>query len=330
MLTALIATHNGTDTLGRTLHRFCALAAPPGGWKLLVVNNASTDGTEELVLGFRDKLPLEYLVEPRLGKPHALNTGLEHISGDLVVFADDDVLPDPDWLVAWRNAVDRNPEYAIFGGAIEPLFERDPPEWLSRVSHWGNLLFARTDPQPEGPVQPEGCIYGPNMAVRAAALASGIRFDERFQVGPTGLLGDELDFVYRLWMQGNKACFVPSARVRHIVQPNQFAWKWLLRRFYRQGKMLATFEAQRNVRRPAEIFRVPRWLLRRLATSIVTAPLVLLSCDSFQIFSHLQQIASDFGGIVQWRALHRDEMWRDLAVSRASGRSALSEPRSAG
>jgi glycosyltransferase involved in cell wall biosynthesis len=44
MLTVIITTtHNGTDTLGRTLEQLCALSPPPGGWKLLVVNKASTD-----------------------------------------------------------------------------------------------------------------------------------------------------------------------------------------------------------------------------------------------------------------------------------------------
>lgn len=324
MLTVLMATHNGADTLGRTLERFCALAPPPGRWKLLVVNNASTDGTEELVLRFNDRLPLEYLVEPRLGKPYALNTGLEHLSGDLVVFADDDVLPDPEWLVAWRSAADRNPEYSIFGGTIEPLYERDPPQWLSRTpSWWGNLLFASTDPLPEGPIPPTGSIYGPNMAVRAAALAGGIRFDERFLVGPLGLLGDELDFVYRLAAQGNQTCFIPSAKVRHIVHPSQFAWRWMLRRFYRQGRMLAVFEAQRTPR-SREIFHVPRFLIRRMITSAVMVPVALLSCDKFRIFSHLQQIASDLGGIAQARSLHRDAKWQDL---RGPNRPAVGENR---
>jgi hypothetical protein len=329
MLTVLIATHNGTDTLGRTLERFCQLAAPPGGWKLLVVNNASTDRTEELVLGFGDRLPLEYLVEPSLGKPYALNTGLEHISGDLVVFADDDVLPEPDWLAAWRSAVDRNPEYAIFGGAIEPLYERNPPEWLSRTD-WTGVLFSQTDPHSEGPIPPIGSIFGPNMAVRTAALADGTRFDERYLAGPMGLLGDETDFVTRLAARGNKTCFVPSAKVRHIVHPSQFAWWWMLKRFHRHGRTLLIVEVQRNGRRAPEMFQAPRHLIRRAVTAAATLPLALLSCDSFRIFSHLRRIAYDLGSIAQARALHRNPEWRDLGVLRAADRLAIPDPPSSG
>lgn len=328
MLTVLMATHNGTDTLGRTLEQFCALVPPPGGWKLLVVNNASTDRTEQLVLGFGNRLPLEYLIEPRLGKPYALNTGLKHVAGDLVVFADDDVLPDPDWLVAWRSAADRNPGYAIFGGTIDLQYESDPPAWFSKGAekHWEGFLFARTYPRPEGPIPPTESIQGGNMAIRTAALAHDTRFDDRFFAGPLGLMGEEIEFVYRLAARGNKTCFIPSARVRHIVQPGQFAWRRMLRRFYRHGKMMAVLEVQRNCRRPAQIFHIPRWRVRQVLTAGAAVPMALMRCDRYRIFSQLEQIAADLGFIVQSRALHRDVRWRGLASAPALRGSTPSDP----
>ncbi|MGH7045238.1 MAG: glycosyltransferase [Stellaceae bacterium] len=319
MLTVLIATHNGTDTLGRTLERFCALVSPPGGWKLLVVNNASTDRTEELVLSFRDRLPLGYLVEPRLGKPHALNTGLDHVSGDLVVFADDDVLPDPDWLVAWRSAVARYPECSIFGGAIEPLYERDPPQWLSRVQRGESILFSRTEPAPEGPIPPDGRnVYGPNMAIRTTLLDGGSRYDERFFCGPSGLMGEETEFVRRLVNRGGQPCFVPNARVRHIVKCGQLAWSYMLRRFYRFGKRHWVLEA-RDPLPVAQLFDAPRYMIRQVVTLIATIPVALLSFDRFRIFTHLQKLAFQLGVLVQARASQADAHWRNWTAPRPRG-----------
>ena len=40
---------------------------------------------------YRGPMPLEHLQESRLGKNHALNTGLTAAEGDLVVLTDDDV-----------------------------------------------------------------------------------------------------------------------------------------------------------------------------------------------------------------------------------------------
>ncbi len=57
---------------------------------------------KELVLEWRTRLPMEYLVEPRLGKIEGHEFGLRPCQGDFIVMTDDDVLPDRNWLLEWR------------------------------------------------------------------------------------------------------------------------------------------------------------------------------------------------------------------------------------
>ena len=76
MLTVLIATHNGADTLPVVLEAYTKLKAPDGDWKLVIVDNGSTDSTNETIRAFTRRLPLTYVFEPRRGKNRALNTGL--------------------------------------------------------------------------------------------------------------------------------------------------------------------------------------------------------------------------------------------------------------
>ena len=96
MLTVFLATRNGSRTLPGVLESFTRLRVPPSGWKLVVVDNGSTDQTCEIVASFRASLPVTYVFEGRMGKNVALNTGLTHLEGDLAVFTDDDVFPNPD------------------------------------------------------------------------------------------------------------------------------------------------------------------------------------------------------------------------------------------
>src|SRR5688572_29690523 len=98
MLTTLIATYNGARTLPEVLKAYCALQPTDGRWKLVVVDNGSTDRTSEIIAAYRQHLPLTYLIEPKQGKNAALNTGLTCRAGDLLVLTDDDVLPRSDWL----------------------------------------------------------------------------------------------------------------------------------------------------------------------------------------------------------------------------------------
>jgi glycosyltransferase involved in cell wall biosynthesis len=99
VLTVFLATRNRADVLARALKAFAALESPPSGWKLVVVDNGSSDRTPAVLDEYRHRLPLVPVHEPTLGKNAALNTGLAQLHGDLAVFTDVDVLPRPDWLV---------------------------------------------------------------------------------------------------------------------------------------------------------------------------------------------------------------------------------------
>ena len=98
MLTVLLSSYNGGHTLPRMLAACTALRPPGGGWRMVVVDNASDDDTKEIVESFMASLPIAYVHEAKQGKNAALNTGLGHVTGDLVVLTDDDVVPHPDWL----------------------------------------------------------------------------------------------------------------------------------------------------------------------------------------------------------------------------------------
>src|SRR2546429_408124 len=109
MLTVLIATRNGTKTLPALLKAYCAIVRPAGGWKLVIVDNSSTDGTQAIIASFKSRLPITSVLEQAPGKNAALNAGLPFVEGDLVVFSDDDAFPRPDWLVQLRTAADTQP-----------------------------------------------------------------------------------------------------------------------------------------------------------------------------------------------------------------------------
>ena len=240
MISVLLATHNGADTIERTLAALSQLDVPAGGWNLILVNNASTDDTESRVLKWRERLPLTYLVEPRLGKSKAMNTALRHATGDLIVMTDDDVLPERNWLSEWRRVADALPGCSVFGGAVVPSFDKTPPP--SYVSHrYYGVLYGETHPYSEGAIEPSpdtGLFHvsGANIAIRKSVHENGNRFDENFLVGSQGLMGEDTEFVRRLGTSGYKVGFAPSAVVHHIVHPHQTSWRWIHHRLFRNGR----------------------------------------------------------------------------------------------
>jgi L-malate glycosyltransferase len=303
MLTVLIPTYNGSDTIGRTLAALAELLPPRGGWKVVIVNNGSTDDTEKLILEWKHRLPLDYLVEPRRGRAAALNAGMARFDGDFLVVTDDDVLPDRDWLVEWRRVANAHPEYTVFGGAIEPEFEVPPARWVQPA--WQVALYAATPPgRPEGPMAPAD-ILGPNMAFRRSVIAQGARFEEWLGVGQDNLMGEETEFGQRLAAAGHKAWFAPKPRIRHIIWKSQTSVRWILHRFVRHGRTMYLWHLRDRQTAEAELFHMPRWAIRHLAESLLGLPLAALNCDESRFFSLLRSIAYDYGTLCQARKTAR-------------------------
>ena len=236
MLTVLLATKNRAALLQQVLESFCGLKTPAGGWKLVVVDNGSTDPTAQTLASFSGRLPLHSVFEAKRGKNYALNAGLARIEGDLTVMTDDDVFPHADWLVELRKAADTQPEYTMFGGAIVPRWEVPPPEWISWIADPGPVYTLTFPSQKNGPIEPY-MVFGPNYAVRNSVFAQGMRFDPA--IGPSGAsyaMGSETEFLMRLGRAGHKAYFVSEAVVEHFIRKEQIDKSWVLERAVRWGR----------------------------------------------------------------------------------------------
>ena len=97
----LIPAHNEeaviTDKIKNTLN----LDYPSDKLEVVVVSDGSVDRTDEMVKEFTAEYPLKfYRVESRKGKANALNTGLQHVNGDIIVFSDSSIILEKDALKA--------------------------------------------------------------------------------------------------------------------------------------------------------------------------------------------------------------------------------------
>jgi len=285
MLTVLMATHNGARTLPRVLDAYCKLDAPRGGWKLVIVDNGSTDDTNQILTSFETRLPLTRVWEPTLGKSAALNSGLSHVAGDLVVMTDDDAIPNQDWLVQLRIAADGHPSFSIFGGAIIPLWEEEPASWI--LPFCGFLSI--TEPSwKESPIKAEH-VYGPNMAVRSELIHAGYRFDT--SLGPAGSLyrmGEDCDFLQRIARAGFTAWHCKAAVVGHIIQKHQMNRRFMLRRARAHGwamYRLDYFQHKQYLEPPpALLLGMPRYIVREILEQSLRVAKTKLVRDSDSAF----------------------------------------------
>ena len=112
-VSVVIATHNRAEALQRTLGELRALPDPP---PVLVVDDASSDGTSELVA--REFPDVELITRARPEGPVARNHGVDRVRTPYVAFSDDDSWWAPGALERAIEVLDRHPCVAVVAARI--------------------------------------------------------------------------------------------------------------------------------------------------------------------------------------------------------------------
>lgn len=248
----LFATHNGARTLPRMLAALRQLEPPQRPWRVIAVDNASTDATPELLRDAAADLAITVLHCPVPGKEQALKVGAAAVQGDLVLLTDDDVEPVPGWLKIYEEAADSMEEIGLFGGPIVPTPIEGVLPWFEASRDHHAELFASSD-HPDGPVNAVASIYGPNYLIRRAYLDV---FDYHSGLGPTFAegksrtypMGEDTMVMELLTRRGAAARYVRGAAVKHLVRTFQTDLDFMLRRAQRHGRGAAIRLAQRGQR----------------------------------------------------------------------------------
>jgi glycosyltransferase involved in cell wall biosynthesis len=276
LVTVAICTWNRAALLDQTLAKMRDLRIPEGhSWELLIVNNNSSDNTDEVIEKYTAQLPIQRLLEKRQGHSNARNCALAHARGDLTLWTDDDVLVDPDWLAVYVETALKHPDASYFGGMVEPWFESEPPVWVNRNLDLLQGPFALRDLGPGvRPFVDRESPFGASMGFRTAELR-GLEFDTRLGRVGTGMLsGDETSLIDRLKTQGRVGIWIGAARVRHFIPTARMTAEYVWKFFHGLGR---TRQLLSPYNRGIPLLGSgPRWIWRRYlisrAKALLTAP----------------------------------------------------------
>lgn len=224
-ISIILATHNRAESLRITLESLAAVTPPTLPWELLIVDNASSDHTQDVIAAFANRLPIVMINEPRLGKSYALNRAIPQGRYELKLFTDDDVLFDANWLRAYERALYEHPEAGYFGGPIHLKLPNDEvPQWAQdghgQMAVWirNSLSFLDETILQNNP----DSYYGANMAVRQQTFDAHGLYDSNFgYIGRKRLGGMEVRLQARFAAVGVPNAYVPDALVYHRIRPDE-------------------------------------------------------------------------------------------------------------
>ena len=222
-LTVAVCTHAGRDRIEPALRSLAHQVDAPD--EVLVVDNAPADGRTEAFV--RTRFPgVRYQIEPVPGLDFARNSALEHASGDIVAFLDDDAVAGPEWTRRVREAFAGNPKLmacccrvtalrldteaqrlfeengGLDRGASPVLLPRDSDRRLHGLN--GSLVAWATR-----------VAVGCGMGVRRRGVLALGGFDPALDLGAVLPGGGDCDLVWRTLTAGHEVEYLPEATIRH-------------------------------------------------------------------------------------------------------------------
>lgn len=233
-VTVAICTYNRAALLRQTLEGVTRQDFPAERVQLLVVDNNSRDATPDVVAAFASApLPPRRILETRQGANFARNRAIAEAQGEVIVFADDDILVEPTWLrelvAPFEN--DREGRIGAVAGEVVPTFPDGCPAWVAGF-HGPQAL--RPD---VGPIPPQRVPMGANLAFRRDVLVKLGAFDTSLtREGGALFSADENVIMRKLHAAGYEAWFVPAAKVRHQLPGSRVTFRYVAKHAFGSGR----------------------------------------------------------------------------------------------
>ncbi len=226
LVTAVVVTYNRKELL-----RQCLRAVHAQGWpcdRVIVVDNASTDGTRDLV---REEFPSVELLalETNVGGAGGFHEGLRraHADGaDWIWLMDDDTIPKPGALSELLAARER------LEGLADPLLLASRVEWSDGRLHPMNEPSFKREAGPfiaaceRGVLPLRMSTFVSLLVNRRAVDRHGLPLKHYF------IWSDDIEFTARILREGPLGFFVPDSVVEHRTKTAHTAVTESGARFY--------------------------------------------------------------------------------------------------
>jgi glycosyltransferase involved in cell wall biosynthesis len=292
-VSVIISAYNRGEGLRATLESL--LTQDSGGviHEVIAVDNNSTDNTAEVIRTFvaQGYTNVRYVFEPQQGVSYGRNAGIRVAGAPILAFTDDDVTVDPGWIRTVKRHFDENPSVDYLTGKMMPIYETEPPAWLTRATSGPCVLRDRGD----RPIYSEpGCFF-PGWATANIAFRRTV-FDRVGLFSGEFPRGQDLELIIRVWRANCRGMYAPDMRVSHRVTADRLTKAYHRMWHSREGKIRARvrfreiFDADNRVitgEPPVtRLFGVPRFLLREVATEAARCAAAMVMRDEGRAFAH--------------------------------------------
>jgi glycosyltransferase involved in cell wall biosynthesis len=260
-ISIIIASYNRASALRQFLQELDRQIVPEGAeWEVLIVDNNSSDETRAVAESFATLNPqrFKYVFEGRRGKSLALNAGIQKAAGEILVFTDDDCVPNSDWLACILDEFASDSSLSVVGGRVELYNQQDKPVSIRtcrerKVVSSSDLLFS--------------LLIGCNMSIRRTVFDVVMEFDPFLGPGTKmGAVFEDVDFLYRAFKRGLKLIYSPKVLVYHNHGRRTDTEIQALNKKYAVGR--GAFYCKHILSADRDVLRMAYWEVSSLARTL--------------------------------------------------------------
>jgi GT2 family glycosyltransferase len=251
-----VVTHNSAEHIPKLLAALADQLRDDD--EVVIVDNASSDGTAALVAGLGEHLHA-IQTGANLGFAGGCHVGADATTAPLLLFLNPDSQPEPGCLRVLREAATTHPDWGAWQAAV--LLEGDRINTSGGVIHYLGIGWAGDCGRPLAELPAHDVEVG--FPSGAAMVVRRSSWDELGGLNREYFMyGEDLDLGLRMWLCGQGVGMVPAARVRHSYDFDKGSAKWFWLERNRWRTVLAVY---------------PPALLLLLAPALLAAELGLLA-----------------------------------------------------
>jgi GT2 family glycosyltransferase len=235
-VSVVVATYNRRAGLAELLQALAAQSYPASQFEVVVVDDGSTDGTPGLLATMSVPYTLRSWRQANGGPAAARNLGMQHARGQLILFLDDDVVPEPHLIDAHVRAHGDGADRVVTGPMSPPPLDWPQPTW----DRWdARQLEKQYRAMLAGEFEcSQRQFFTANASVRRDVILAAGGFD------PTFRRAEDMELAWRMSRLGVQFIFEPEAEVVHYAARPFVSW---CRNAYQYGRFDVVMEREKAI-----------------------------------------------------------------------------------
>jgi glycosyltransferase involved in cell wall biosynthesis len=287
----VIPAYNSAQRIAIPLDALSRQDAPSGSFEIIVVDNASSDGTSQFAVTHPAKaalaqrgIDLRTVREERKGLTFARIRGIREAVSDIICFLDDDTSPELDYVTEGLEAF-ADPGVGMLISRVYPKYEIEPPPSIARRTLFAINHELGSETIEWGPEAAFAPTVGAGMWIRRDLFLAAVPWKHPEALlsdrnGENLVSGGDIEIGYLIGRTGYKRVYCPRLKLWHHISKSRLNTKYFMRLIVGIVRSQITLNDRYGVQR----YGLGRRLLAlaELTLALVSLPFLLVRKDGFR------------------------------------------------